>query len=157
MEWLSIATIPFVPLILFAGCSFSSSSTGLDAADHAVTFPLEQRDSIFFDSNYPSDQYRVGMGYGDLTKGRMACERLSETAARADLAKQLRVWVHIMTKDRVRERLGAAVEQDVEVVRRETVDEVLYNAHIVSYAEDERSGLCRTVVVMPKLQKRFMK
>ena len=101
-------------------------------------------------SPYPADQYLIGTGQGDLSKGRLVCRRVSELAARAELAKQIRVWVKEHAVDRVRERTGAPVEQDIEVVREETVNELLQDVKIVEQRVDEAGGTCTSVAVMPK-------
>src|SRR2546425_8037016 len=94
---------------------------------------------------YPADQYLMGTGQGDLSKGRLVCRRVSELPARADLAKQIRVWVKEHAVDRVRERTGAPTEQDIEVVREETVNELLQNVKIVDRSEERRVGKeCRS-------------
>jgi len=101
-------------------------------------------------SPHPADQYLIGTGQGDLSKGRLVCRRVSELAARAELAKQIRVWVKEHAVDRVRERTGAPVEQDIEVVREETVNELLQDVKIVDQRVDEAGGTCSSVAVMPK-------
>src|SRR3989454_9115683 len=101
-------------------------------------------------SHYPADQYLIGTGQGDLSKGRLVCRRASELAARAELAKQIRVWVKEHAVDRVRERTAAPTEQDIEVVREETVNELLQNVKIVDQRVDEAAGTCTSVAVMPK-------
>ena len=101
-------------------------------------------------SPYPPDQYLMGTGQGDLSKGRLVCRRVSELAARAELAKQIRVWVKEHAVDHVRERTGAPVEQDIEVVREETVNELLQDVKIVDHRVDEAAGTCTSVAVMPK-------
>jgi len=101
-------------------------------------------------SQYAADQYLMGTGQGDLSKGRLVCKRVSELAARAELAKQIRVWVKEHAVDRVRERTGAPVEQDIEVVREETVTELLQDVKIVDHRVDETAGTCTSVAVMPK-------
>src|SRR5256712_6948646 len=101
-------------------------------------------------SHYPPDQYLIGIGQGDLSKGRLVCRRVSELAARAELAKQIRVWVKEHAVDRVRERTGAPTEQDIEVVREETVNELLQDVKIVDQRVDEAAGTCTSVAVMPK-------
>ena len=40
-------------------------------------------------------------GYGDLRKGRVICQRIAESMARAEIAKQLEVEVERMSVDRV--------------------------------------------------------
>jgi len=101
-------------------------------------------------SPYPPDQYLMGTGQGDLSKGRLVCLRVSELVARAELAKQIRVWVKEHAVDRVRERTGAPTEQDIEVVREETVNELLQDVKIVNHRVDEAAGTCTSVAVMPK-------
>ena len=101
-------------------------------------------------SPYPPDQYLIGTGQGDLSKGRLVCRRVSELAARAELAKQIRVWVKEHAVDRVHERTGAPTEQDIEVVREETVNELLQDVKIVDQRVDEAAGTCTSVAVMPK-------
>ncbi len=101
-------------------------------------------------SAYPADQFLVGTGQGDLSKGRLVCQRVSELAARAELAKQIRVWIKEHAVDRVRERTGAPVEQDIEVVREETVSELLQDVKIVDRRVDEAAGICSSTAVMPK-------
>lgn len=102
------------------------------------------------DALYPAEQYLRGVGEGDLSKGRAACQRVSELAARTDLAKQIRVRVTEHAVDRLRERLGRAVEQDIEVVREEMVNELLRDVRIVDRRVDEASGTCTSVAVMPR-------
>src|SRR5207249_961814 len=61
-------------------------------------------------SPYPDDQYLIATGHGVLTKGQLICQRVSETEARADLAKQIRVLIKEHAVDRVRERTGQPLE-----------------------------------------------
>src|SRR5690242_8443826 len=68
-----------------------------------------------------SESSIIGVGQGDLSKGRVVCERIAELAARADVAKQIRVLVKEEIRDRIRERTGRAIEQDIEIVREEHV------------------------------------
>lgn len=99
---------------------------------------------------YPPDQFLVGAGQGDLSKGRLVCQRVSEIAARADVARQIRILVKEHATDRVRERTGAPAEQDVEIVREESVNEYLQDVKIVDQRVDEASGTCSSVAVMSK-------
>ena len=99
---------------------------------------------------YPPDQFLVGSGQGDLSKGRLVCQRLSEIAARTDVAKQIRVLVKEHSVDRIRERTGAPPEQDIEVVREESVHEYLQDVKIVDQRVDEATGTCSSVAVMSK-------
>ncbi|MDQ6734727.1 MAG: hypothetical protein M3Z35_11560 [Nitrospirota bacterium] len=78
-----------------------------------------------------AEPYIIGVGLGDLSKGRVVCERVAELAARADVAKQIRVVVKEEIRDHVRERTGRAVEQDIEIVREEHVSELLERVRIV--------------------------
>lgn len=99
---------------------------------------------------YPPDQFLIGSGQGDLSKGRFVCQRVSEIAARADVAKQIRILVKERAVDRLRERSGAPAEQDVEIVREESVNEYLQEVKIVDQRVDEGTGTCLSVAVMAK-------
>jgi hypothetical protein len=99
---------------------------------------------------YPSDQYWIGSGQGDLSKGRAVCQRVSELSARTDLAKQIRVLVKEHMVDRVRERSGRESEQDIELTREEIVQEYLSGVKIVDRQIDETNNICTATAVMPK-------
>lgn len=102
------------------------------------------------DVGYSADQYWIGRGQGDLTKGRAICQRVSELSARTDLAKQIRVLVKEHLLDRVRERSGRETEQDIELTREEIVQEYLQDVKIVDRRIDEAQNVCTAVAVMPK-------
>lgn len=99
---------------------------------------------------YPSDRYWIGKGQGDLAKGMLVCQRVSELSARTDLAKQIRVLVKEHMVDRVRERSGRESEQDIELTREEIVQEYLQGVTIVDRHIDEANHLCTATAVMPK-------
>ena len=101
---------------------------------------------------YSSDQYWIGKGQGDLTKGKAICQRVSELSARTDLAKQIRVLVKEHMIDRVRERAGRESEQDIELTREEIVQEYLQDVKIVDRRIDEENKICTATAVMPKRQ-----
>ncbi|MBH0177843.1 MAG: hypothetical protein HP491_08235 [Nitrospira sp.] len=100
--------------------------------------------------SYPSDRYWIGKGQGDLAKGKLVCQRVSELSARTDLAKQIRVLVKEHMVDRVRERSGRESEQDIELTREEIVQEYLQGVTIVDRHIDEANHLCTATAVMPK-------
>jgi hypothetical protein len=100
--------------------------------------------------SYPSDRYWVGKGQGDLAKGKLVCQRVSELSARTDLAKQIRVLVKEHMVDRVRERSGRESEQDIELTREEVVQEYLQGVTIVDRRIDEANNLCTATAVMLK-------
>ena len=100
--------------------------------------------------SYSSDQYWIGKGQGDLTKGKLVCQRVSELSARTDLAKQIRVLVKEHMIDRVRERSGRESEQDIELTREEIVQEYLQDVKIVDRRIDEENKVCTATAVMPK-------
>ena len=54
-------------------------------------------------SSYDAAHFLTGHGQGDLSKGKLVCQRVSELAARADIAKQIRVLVKEHATDRIRE------------------------------------------------------
>jgi len=96
------------------------------------------------------DQNLTATGYGDLTKGPLICQRVSDTAARAELAKLIRVTIKEHAIDRVRERTGKPLEQDIEVVREELVNELLRDLKIVDRKVDKAASTCSSTAVMPK-------
>lgn len=102
------------------------------------------------DEGYSPDQFWVGKGQGDLTKGKVVCRRVSELSARADLAKQIRVLVKEHLIDRVRERSGRESEQDIELTREEIVQEYLHDVMIVGRRIDEENKTCSATAIMPK-------
>lgn len=97
---------------------------------------------------YPPDRYWIGKGQGDLTKGKIVCQRVSELSARTDLAKQIRVMVKEHLVDRVRERTGRESEQDIELTREELVQEYLLGVKIVDRRIDEDNKICTATAVM---------
>lgn len=99
---------------------------------------------------YASEHYWIGKGQGDLTKGKVVCQRVSELSARTDLAKQIRVLVKEHMIDRVRERSGRESEQDIELTREEIVQEYLQDVKIVDRRIDEEQKICTATAVMPK-------
>ncbi len=99
---------------------------------------------------YSSDQYWIGKGQGDLTKGKLVCQRVSELSSRTDLAKQIRVLVKEHMIDRVRERSGRESEQDIELTREEIVQEYLQDVKIIDRRIDEENKTCTATAVMPK-------
>lgn len=102
--------------------------------------------------HYDADQYLIGTGQGDLNKGRMVCQRVSELSARTDLAKQIRVMVKEHLVDRIHERTGQEAEQDIELTSEETVQEYLQGVKIVDRQMDEEKKICTATAVMLKSQ-----
>ena len=119
------------------------------AADRSSSSSVSQG-AEFGHGAYSSDQYWVDRGQGDLTKGRVVCQRVSELSARTDLAKQIRVLVKEHMIDRVRERSGRESEQDIELTREEIVQEYLQDVKIVDRRIDEENKICTAIAVMPK-------
>ena len=120
-----------------------------DLAHRSTTLPAVTKDSQQHASSYPDGQYLVATGYGDLTKGHLTCQRVSETVARMELAKQIRVLVKEHAIDRIRERTGELFEQDIEIVREEITQELLRDVKIVDRAIDEAAGTCSSTIMMP--------
>ncbi|MCS6896712.1 MAG: hypothetical protein NZM29_01955 [Nitrospira sp.] len=118
----------------------------------SVPMPPSTRAAAQGGGPYTPDQYWVGQGQGDLTKGGAVCRRVAELSARADLAKQIRVLIKERLVDRVRERSGRDPEQDIELVREEIVEEYLKGVTIVDYHVDEEKQACFATAVMPKQQ-----
>jgi hypothetical protein len=92
----------------------------------------------------------IGIGQGDLTKGPIVCQRVSELSARTDLAKQIRILVKEHMVDRVRERSGREADQDIELTREEIVQEYLQGVKIIDHRTDEEKNICTSTAVMPK-------
>ena len=115
-------------------------------ASSGMRLKVEDRNS------YSSDQYLVGNGQGDMAKGQIVCQRVSELSARTDLAKQIRILVKEHMIDRIRERTGREAEQDIELTREEIVQEYLQGVKIVDRQIDEGSKTCSATAVMPKSQ-----
>lgn len=128
------------------------SSGQAELRDGAAPSPLPGNQAPGGSGKYSSDQFLIGKGQGDLSKGKIVCQRVSELAARTDLAKQIRVLVKEHATDRVRERTGQATEQDIEVIREEIVQEYLQGVKIVDRQVDEASGTCSSTAVMSKSQ-----
>lgn len=103
-------------------------------------------------NSYSGDNYLIGKGQGDMAKGPIICQRVSELSARTDLAKQIRILVKENMVDRVRERTGRETEQDIELTREEIVQEYLQGVKIVDRQIDENSKTCSATAVMPKSQ-----
>ena len=99
---------------------------------------------------YPADQYVIGVGQGDMTKGPIVCQRVSELSARTDLAKQIRIFVKEHMVDRIRERSGKDADQDIELTREEIVQEYLQGVKIIDRQIDEEKKVCTATAVMPK-------
>jgi hypothetical protein len=99
---------------------------------------------------YSSDQYVIGVGQGDMSKGPIVCQRVSELSARTDLAKQIRILVKEHMIDRVRERSGKDAEQDIELTREEIVQEYLQGVKIIDHRIDEDKNICSATAVMPR-------
>lgn len=101
-------------------------------------------------SGYPSDQYVIGVGQGDLAKGQIVCQRVSELSARTDLAKQIRIFVKEHMVDHIRDRPGKDADQEIELTREEIVQEYLQGVKIVDHHIDEEKKICSATAVMPK-------
>lgn len=126
----------------------------LIATGCSVLLPLHSLAAYAGDvrNSYSSDQYLVGKGQGNMAKGPIICQRVSELSARTDLAKQIRILVKEHMVDRVRERTGREAEQDIELTREEIVQEYLQGVKIVDRQIDEESKTCSATAIMPKNQ-----
>jgi hypothetical protein len=94
----------------------------------------------------------IGIGQGDMAKGPIVCQRVSELSARTDLAKQIRVLVKEHMIDHIRERSGKEADQDIELTREEIVQEYLQGVQIVDRHIDEEKRICSATAVMPRSQ-----
>lgn len=163
----------FIVALMAAGCSvllppYSFSSDSGDVRTHAeqsfdqLKQQAQQQDSPKTSSgmrhkvedrnSYSGDRYLIGKGQGDMAKGQIVCQRVSELSARTDLAKQIRILVKEHMVDRVRERTGREAEQDIELTREEIVQEYLQGVKIVDRQIDDEKKICSATAVMPKSQ-----
>ena len=118
----------------------------------ALAVPALSEQPLAARGAYSEDDFLIGTGQGDLSKGLVVCQRVSELAARADVAKQIRVLVKERAMDRVRERTGHVLEQDIEIIREEEVKELLHDVRIIERKMDPVSGICTSVAAMPKIR-----
>ena len=130
----------FIAALIATGCS--------------ILLPLHSlaADAVDDRNSYSGDHYLIGKGQGDMAKGPIICQRVSELSARTDLAKQIRTLVKEHMIDRVRERTGREAEQDIELTREEIVQEYLQGVKIVDRRIDEDNKTCSATAVMPKSQ-----
>ena len=131
--------------------SFDQLKQYTEPKDSSKT-PSGLRHKVEDRNSYSSDQYLVGKGQGDMAKGPIICQRVSELSARTDLAKQIRILVKEHMVDRVRERTGREAEQDIELTREEIVQEYLQGVKIIDRQIDEESKTCSATAVMLKSQ-----
>ena len=130
---------------------FAQFSQRNDHAGVTASGPASPHD-IQSHRGYSSEQYVIGIGQGDLTKGPIVCQRVSELSARTDLAKQIRIFVKEHMVDRVRERTGKDAEQDIELTREEIVQEYLQGVKIIDRRINEETHTCTATAVMPRNQ-----
>lgn len=130
--------------------SFDQLKQHEDQQGPAKTSGVTQQAAEASHGAYSSDQYWIGKGQGDLAKGKVVCQRVSELSARTDLAKQIRVMVKEHMVDRVHERSGRETEQDIELTREEIVQEYLQGVKIVDRHVDEENKACYATAVMLK-------
>lgn len=131
---------------LFALCVLpAQASDPSDAGLHTGRITAAAHDGM-----YSSDRYIIGNGHGDLTKGEAVCRRVAELSARSAVARQIRVLVKERMIDRVRERSGRDLEQDIELTREEIVQEYVRGVSIVEYRIDEVNETCSATAVMLK-------
>jgi hypothetical protein len=131
--------------------SFDRLTQHTEHKDSSNTPPL-LRHTVDDRNSYAGDHYLIGKGQGDMAKGKIVCQRVSELSARTDLAKQIRILVKEHMVDRVRERTGREAEQDIELTREEIVQEYLQGVKIVDRQIDEEGKTCSATAVMPKNQ-----
>ena len=141
-------------MLLLAGCATSSESPPIQPTvrQHADA-SFEKLPTAHTSAPQPGpsdDQYLTATGQGDLTKGPLICQRVADTAARAELAKLLRETIKEHAIDRIRERTGKPLEQDIEVVREQLVNELLRDLKIVDRKVDKAAGTCSSTAVMRK-------
>jgi hypothetical protein len=90
----------------------------------------------------------MATGHGDLGKGILTCRRVADMAARAELAKLIRVRIVERSVDHVREQFGRNLQQEIDVVREELVEELLRGVSIVERSSNRAEGMCSSTAVM---------
>lgn len=123
--------------------SFDGPSTSASSSPRKIQVPLAEIGSS-------DGEYIRATGYGDLSKGLYLCQHSADLAARVELSKLVSVRVKETSVDRIRERTGTDAQQDIEVVREGTINEVLHNVRIVSRTTDKEAGTCASTAVIPK-------
>jgi len=118
-------------------------SNGGAAVHQRVQVPLAEIGSS-------DNEYIRATGYGDLSKGLYLCQHSADLAARVELSKLVGVRVKETSVDRIRERTGKAAEQDIEVVREGTINEVLREVRIIDRSANKEAGTCSSTAVIPK-------
>jgi hypothetical protein len=141
-----------VRLVITAACFLSLSTVPTVQAEAAESGGVVRPTDETSQGPYRSDQYWIGTGQGDLSKGTVVCQRVAELAARADLAKQIRVLIKEHLVDRTREQTGKEVDQQIELTREEIVQEYLQDVKIVDHRTDEEHKTCTATAVMPRNQ-----
>lgn len=141
-----------VQLVITAACLWSLSTVPAAQAEAAESGGVVRLTGETSQGLYPSDQYWIGTGQGDLHKGHVVCQRVAESAARADLAKQIRVLIKEHLVDRTRERTGKEVDQQIELTREEIVQEYLQDVKIVDRRIDAEQKTCTATAVMSRNQ-----
>src|SRR5690349_22035029 len=92
-----------VRFVVTAACLWSLSTGFALQAGATESGGIVRLTGDMSQERYRSDQYWIGTGQGDLSKGTDVCQRVAELAARADLAKQIRVLIKEHLVDRTRE------------------------------------------------------
>ncbi|MBI5179010.1 MAG: LPP20 family lipoprotein [Nitrospinae bacterium] len=97
---------------------------------------------------YPDDQYLVGVGQVKTSGNSAADRRVAEVMARYEIAKQIRVRVETEMVDSMCEGKSPECKNEVRMVIKQTVDEVLTGSKIADYTEEK--GMAAAVAVLPK-------
>lgn len=141
-----------VRLVITAACLWSLSTVPTVQPEAAESGGIVRLSGETSQGPYRSDQYWIGTGQGDLSKGHVVCQRVAELAARADLAKQIRVLIKEHLVDRTRERTGKEVDQQIELTREEIVQEYLQDVKIVDRRIDDERKICTATAIMARNQ-----
>ncbi|HKT34622.1 MAG TPA: hypothetical protein VJR03_07305 [Nitrospira sp.] len=129
----------------------STASTLSDPASQPTTLSVQNGVQVPLAEIGSSDGDVIrATGYGPLAKGLTLCQHSADLAARVELSKLVRVQVTEKSVDRIRERTGKHAEQDIEVVREATVNEVLSNVRIIDRQIDKEAGTCSSTAVIPR-------
>jgi hypothetical protein len=119
----------------------------------SAPLPKTEGDTVSRETGVPPREQEkrllIAVGYGDLSKGLLSCRRVADIAARAELAKLIRVRIKEHSIDRLGERTGQEFTQIIEVTREEDADEILQGVKITERAVNRSEGICSSKAELP--------
>lgn len=101
------------------------------------------------ESNQNSD-FVTAIGQADLAQGVTACYRVADTVARAEIARQIQIFVEEIFTQRLQQHTNESTRQNVEITLKETARELLNGVRIISRTLEPESRTCSSTAVMLK-------